>query len=533
MLAKLFRIGLKPDTSKADREFQKFIIAMGLLMSGGAMALFLLGAFCGLWLLALIPLVYILLTGLNFTQFYFFKKFEFTRFFQVGISLLLPFMFQWFLGGFAASGMMMIWAVISLTGAMTYKSMISILWLGLFTGLVIISGLLNGDLAIASIAIPAKYNSLYFVVNMSVLSIITFMLFFNTKLQLEIAVHKENQRKQELAESQKQLQKAHHELLSSEEEIRQNAEELQTINEHLEIIQQDLQEALDKEHTGRMALEKAHTELKNTQLHLLQTEKMASLGQMTAGIAHEINNPINFVTGGIQSLRDILQELMEFVDVCEQLTVADANSLKERIAKIGALKEGLDLAEIKDDTKGLLDDIELGAARATAIVKGLRNFSRLDEDVFKKGDLHEGMDSTLLILNHRLDNVKLYKHYDSNLPHIDCNLGELNQVFMNLISNALDAMDDKGTLIISTQNHPEEVWISIKDSGSGMPDDVKMKIFEPFFTTKEVGKGTGLGLSISYGIVQKHQGELVVESALGKGTEFLIKLPKLAIQGHS
>ncbi|MGB0523574.1 MAG: ATP-binding protein [Flammeovirgaceae bacterium] len=526
MLKNLLNIGIRPETSKAEKEYHTFIIVMGSLTSLGALLWSILGWICDLGDLALLPLVYVSFTVLNFTQFYFFKNFQTTRFFQVSVSLILPFAFQWYLGGFAASGMMMIWAVISLTGAMTYKNLHSVMWLIFFTLLVIYSGFENGNFQSDVHSIPPEYTDLFFSFNMSVLSIITFTLFFGTKLKLEIAVKKENQRKQELAESQQKLQHAHNELLSSEEEIRQNAEELKTINEHLEIIQNDLHEALQNEQIGRKELEKAHKELQHTQAHLLQSEKMASLGQMTAGVAHEINNPINFVSGGVQTLKEIISDLMNFVEACEKMVGADAEALKTRIQELSLLKEELVLDELKEDTIGLLDDIELGASRATEIVKGLRNFSRLDQDVFKKGDIHEGMESTLLILRNRFGSITLVKNYDTSIPKIDCNLGELNQVFMNLIGNALDATEDEGEIGITTQNLANTIVIKITDTGMGIPEAVKSRIFEPFFTTKDVGEGTGLGLSISYGIIQKHKGTLSVESEVGKGTAFIITLPK-------
>jgi signal transduction histidine kinase len=174
-----------------------------------------------------------------------------------------------------------------------------------------------------------------------------------------------------------------------------------------------------------------------------------------------------------------------------------------------------------------VDSIKKGATRTSEIVKGLRNFARTDSKEKKPANRHEGIDSTLLILQSSLaDRVTVVKQYDGNLPPVECHLGQLNQVFMNILANALHAIDGPGTITITTQDHPDHVTLWFTDTGRGMSPEVKARIFEPFFTTKDVGKGTGLGLSITYGIIQKHRGTITVESSPGAGASFRITLPK-------
>ncbi|HKR06921.1 MAG TPA: 7TM diverse intracellular signaling domain-containing protein [Bacteroidia bacterium] len=248
-------------------------------------------------------------------------------------------------------------------------------------------------------------------------------------------------------------------------------------------------------------------ELKESQQQLIQQEKMASLGQLTAGVAHEINNPINFVTANISSLKRNFNELVDFFIQKKEVNTDDLNYTI-------------------DETKQLLKGIEEGAHRTTEIVKGLRNFTRLDEGEKKNSNIIEGIESTLLLINNLLaeKNIDVIKSYGT-LPPLTCYPGQLNQVFINVITNAIDAIGEKGKIYISTSAENNHVRISIKDTGKGMSDEVKKKIFDPFFTTKDVGKGPGLGLSISYSIIEKHNGKIEVKSEVGTGSEFVISLP--------
>ena len=275
----------------------------------------------------------------------------------------------------------------------------------------------------------------------------------------------------------------------------------------------------------KVELEKAMTQLKSAQSHLVQSEKMASLGLLTAGIAHEINNPVNFIYSGVAGLKKNLAAMME---VTQQLdSIKSKEEFEEKKTKIERLKKEIDYDEVQEDINGLLTSIEDGAERTCNIVESLRTFSRIDASSLNKFDIHKNIDSTLVLLKTKLsDDVTLEKKYDPKLPLIDSYNGQLNQVMMNILTNAAQAIGtEKGTITIATRLEEGTVSISIQDSGEGMDETAKKRLFEPFYTTKEIGKGTGLGLSISYGIIKRHNGTITVDSEVGKGTIFTISLP--------
>jgi two-component system NtrC family sensor kinase len=262
-------------------------------------------------------------------------------------------------------------------------------------------------------------------------------------------------------------------------------------------------------------LEKANLEIRDTQARLVHTAKMASLGQLVAGIAHELNNPIGFIYSNMSHLRDYAEKLMDLVKTAEKSGV-----------DLSAMKEKIDFDYVQKDLPRLIQSCEDGARRTRDIVVGLRNFSRLEEAQIKEVDIHESLDTTLQLLTGELKNrIKVVKKY-SSLPPITCYPSQLNQVFMNILSNAAQAIEGEGEIRIETKKSGKNrILISIHDSGVGMSKSTVEKIFDPFFTTKGLGQGTGLGLSISYGIIQNHGGEIRVESEPGKGTEFIIELP--------
>ncbi|MEH1863770.1 MAG: GAF domain-containing protein [Nostoc sp.] len=307
-----------------------------------------------------------------------------------------------------------------------------------------------------------------------------------------------------------------------------------------------IQQAELLEQTKRQTLEltQALQELKQTQTRLIQGEKMAGLGQLLAGVAHEINNPVSFIFGNLIHLEEYTQELLNAVKLYRQ-----NSSLSPTIQKEIDI-DNHDLDFIIEDLPKTLDSMKVGTERIHEIVLSLRNFSRTDEAELKAVDIHEGLDSTLLILGHRLKNnnqrpvIEIVKEY-ATLPLLECYPSQLNQVFMNLLSNSIDALEEKFkaiqqrylklsqkcpmiplTIWISTQTINNQIVIRIADNGLGIPEEVRSHIFDPFFTTKGLGKGTGLGLSISYQIVvEKHHGQIKCSSKPGEGTEFLIEIP--------
>ena len=271
-------------------------------------------------------------------------------------------------------------------------------------------------------------------------------------------------------------------------------------------------------------LNEALSELQQTQSHLIQTEKMASLGQMVAGIAHEINNPATFIYGNINYTRNYTRDLLELVTLYQKY-------YPESTAEIQAFIEHIELDFLKEDLPKTLLSIQNGSERIRQIVLSLRNFSRLDEAEIKEVDLHAGIDSTLLILSTKfIKEIEIIRNY-GDLPAVECLAAQINQVFMNILSNAADALLSEKSIplkritIYTEKISSNQVQIKITDNGPGIPPEILNKIFDPFFTTKPVGKGTGLGLSISYKIIEKHSGKITVNSQTGEGTEFTITLP--------
>ena len=287
------------------------------------------------------------------------------------------------------------------------------------------------------------------------------------------------------------------------------------------------------EHQSAM-LQQMLDELKQRQQQLVQSEKMASVGVLTAGIAHEMNNPINFLSSNVKPLKRNFSELRKLFTSYDQL-------LEQSDKKLYAekLKKDLGFEENMLETENLLQGIEDGAGRTARIVKGLRSFSRMDAEEMKMANINDGIESTLVLLRNKLDekNIKVEEALGP-IPLIECYPAELNQVFMNLFVNAIDAFDSAALknrekkIWITTSLQNDQVRISIRDNGAGMTDEVKQKIFDPFFTTKDVGKGTGLGLSISYGLIEKHNGTIEASSVVGEGTEFVILLPLRSVHAN-
>jgi signal transduction histidine kinase len=270
-------------------------------------------------------------------------------------------------------------------------------------------------------------------------------------------------------------------------------------------------------------VEQAIENLQKTQSQLIQAEKMSGLGQMMAGIAHEVNNPLNFINGNLSHINNYVKDLISLLNLYQKHFPQASPEI------INYMKE-IDLEFLLEDLPCLVSSVEMGGHRIRDIILSLRNFSRLDEAEQKNVDLHEGIESTLLILNHKLKhNIEVVRDYGS-LPKVLCYPAQLNQVFMNIISNAADELletdiKSKQIAIQTSVNELNYACIRIQDNGKGIPPEIQEKIFTPFFTTKPIGKGTGLGLSISYQIIEKHHGTIEVISEVGKGTEFTIKIP--------
>jgi two-component system, NtrC family, sensor kinase len=324
-------------------------------------------------------------------------------------------------------------------------------------------------------------------------------------------------------------------LLEAEIVERQLAEAaLKKAKEELEIRVEERTAELKKQ---TLNLEQTLLELQRTQAKLIQSEKMSSLGQLVAGVAHEINNPVNFIYGNLTPASEYANDLLELAGIYEEQYPNPLPPVKEKI-------QSVDLDFIREDWPKILSSMKTGADRIRDLVKSLRNFARLDESEMKLADIHEGIDSTLLMLQNRLNiqpdspGIQIIQNY-GNLLKVECYPGQLNQVFMNIINNAIDALEeDSEEQSIAREFNPKVIKIStnildenfveirIFNNGSGMEKAVIEQIFNPFFTTKPVGKGTGLGLSIAYQIItERHKGDLQCISAPGKGAEFIIRIP--------
>ncbi|WP_234239396.1 ATP-binding protein [Billgrantia desiderata] len=257
-------------------------------------------------------------------------------------------------------------------------------------------------------------------------------------------------------------------------------------------------------------------QLEEVSTQLLQSEKLAAIGQLAAGVAHEINNPIGYVFSNLRTLANYVEDLISIVDVVD--TVPSLEELRR-------MKQRLDYDYIREDVKALLTESEEGVERVKSIITALKDFSHIDEEGFRLADIHEGLESTLKLVNSELKyKAEVVREY-AELPEVECLPSQLNQVVLNLLTNAVQAIGAQGRIVLRTGHEGNRVWFEIEDTGSGIEPEHLSRIFEPFFTTKAIGQGTGLGLALSFSIIKKHQGHIEAFSQVGQGSRFRVWLP--------
>ena len=447
-------IGISPDDQGDMILKKRTVVYQALMMSGGGLIWGTLAYSFGLTWQSIIPYGYVLLSGVNLIYFSQMRHFRFVKNFQTSISLLLPFMFQCTLGGFVASGAVMLWALLSLVIAVMYqRSSATYFWLALYILFTLISGVLDSDF-IRWFGLPQshQYSILFFVLNITIISAIILWLFNFIYRQKDAAIH----------------------------------------------------------------------QLKETQIQLIQSEKLASLGELTAGIAHEIQNPLNFVHNFSEVNTELIEELNQELD---NGNVDEARDLVKNIS----VNE---------------DKIVHHSRRADAIVKSMLQHSRGSSGKRTLTDINAFIDEYLRLAYHgmrakdKLFNATMETDFDDSVGKLNIVAQDIGRVILNLINNAFYAVNEKQKaesgkpdssyepiVTVSTKAHGNKILISVKDNGPGVPDSIKEKIFQPFFTTKPTGQGTGLGLSMSYDIVKAHGGELKVETKEGEGSEFIVHLP--------
>jgi len=300
-----------------------------------------------------------------------------------------------------------------------------------------------------------------------------------------------------------------------EGQVRRRTSELEAALRENERINRDLTREREEQRLLIKKLEEAHNQL-------LQSEKLASIGQLAAGVAHEVNNPIGFVNSNLGALKRYVEQLLSLIDAYGAEEGGLGEAARQRLA---AVKEAVELPYLREDALVLINESIEGASRVRKIVQDLRDFSRAGDAQWQRFDLHSGLESTLNVVwnevKYKADVVRDY----GVLPEVECLPSQMNQVFLNLLVNAAQAIAERGVITLRTRAEGDMVSISIQDTGCGVPAEIRDRIFDPFFTTKPVGKGTGLGLSVTYGIIERHRGRIELESEPGQGSTFTIHLP--------
>lgn len=475
LFSRINQIGIQEGDGSDLKASKNFLVWLAIFMSFGGLVWGSITSYYGLYWATLSPYGYVFLSTVNIFFFYKKKVFAQANRIQIVLSLFLPFVFQCQLGGFAASGGVFFWACLALVATLSLKSAAEgFIWFGLYILLILTSAYFDEDIKAFKPEVLADFSLAFLVTNIILISSVVFNLVLYL-IKRHFAIQKQ--------------------LFISTLELR----EVQAI------------------------LEEKNLALQETQVQLVNNEKMASLGQLTAGLAHEINNPVSFLANGALALEMTINDLLGIVENPVAVSGIETMDAKRSIA----FQDELTL--LSAEARTLIKEMKVGASRTTEIVKGLQLFSRLDEENFRATDIHENLDATLLLLRNKLsDGIEVIKEYDPEMIDIIGSPGQLNQVFMNFMVNAIQAIPDgrKGRITIITRNLRDFVEISFRDNGVGIPKDNVNRIFEPFFTTKEHNVGTGLGLSISYGIIKKHNGKIKLDSEEGLGTRLAIQLPK-------
>lgn len=434
--------------------FRKFLILLISLSCCGCAVVWtgLYYFIFGIGVITFLPLLFFILVSSAIVISHILKNHYILVYTQLICITWISAFLQWMIGGLDQSGFVTAWSFLGPIGAVIFLSKrMAVLWMMMFLAIIVISAIWNPSLIEPKPLVSNSVRTVFYIMNIGTAASVVFV----TSLWFGGTIQNEKKRAEGLFISQKM----------------------------------------------------AYKKLEEAQAQLIQSEKMASLGQLTAGVAHEINNPINFVSANIKPLRRNFNELVD--------SIVNNREIDEK-----------DLNENIEETNQLLAGIEEGANRTIEIVKGLRNFARHEEHAKKKVNLNEGIESTLLLLNYQLSENKIEVEKSlGNLPEVECFSGEINQVFNNILNNSIEAIGNNGKIFISTSHENKIVKISFKDTGKGMSGETIKKVFDPFFTTKDVGKGTGLGLSVSFGIIEKHNGRIEVSSEVGKGSEFVVWLP--------
>ncbi len=447
----LSSIGHLLEDSNEERIKKSFLVFLAIFMSGGGILWGSISIFNGLIFQSIIPYGYVVISIINLIYFRYSKNFKVVRFIQVFISLVLPFLFQWSLGGFFPSGLIMLWAILALIASLSFVEIkTAYVWLGLFIAGTLLSAYFDEYFFNMKPGILKDQSLLFVVLNVTVICSIVFGL-----------VHYYVVRNKAVRA-----------------ELERTSNEMKRLNRKLAENLKEKREALK--------------ELRKTQSQLVEAEKMASLGVLSAGVGHEINNPLNFIRGGVTGLTHHLTKYEEHDDSIESY----------------------------------LELINKGVDRATGIVRSLSHFSRTGTNMNERCDIHEIIDNCLVILQNKLKNrIEVIKDFTGESTKRLGNDGRLHQVFLNILSNAEQAITDTGIITIQTSVNNEQILVNISDTGYGIDDKTISRIMDPFFTTKPPGEGTGLGLSIAYTIIEEHGGKIKVSSEIGKGTIFELMLP--------